>query len=287
MPLTSRRDWSAQGVKALSLWFIGYPESVSSFVEGPAGTYTMTARGTDITGPSDEFHFAYKQLSGPGTIIAKVESLRNTNDWAKAGVMIRDTLAPNSAHAMTFITPAQGAVFEFRPAVGENNVSAAEQQTGITAPQWVRIGRDLGGNITASYSSDGISWTELGGNVLNMSTPIYIGLALTSHDTNRTCEATFSNIQITGTVGPQWLHQDIGIPSNDPEPMYVALANSNGTTGVVYHDDPNAARVDAWTEWNIDLQEFAEQGVNLANHNTISIAFGDKNYPRAGGSGKM
>lgn len=107
---------------------------------------------------------------------------------------------------------------------------------------------------------------------------------------NRTCEATFSNIQITGTVGPQWLHQDIGIPGNDPEPMYVALTNSNGTTGVVYHDDPNAARVDTWTEWNIELQVFAEQGVNLANIDKLAIGFGDRNPDvsgQPGGSGKM
>jgi len=288
MTLTSRRDWTAQGVKALSLWFIGYPESVSSFVEGPAGTYTMTARGTDITGQSDEFHFAYKQLSGPGTIIAKVESVRNTNDWAKAGVMIRDTLEASSAHAMMVVTPAQGVSFQRRALTFDTSFATTE--AGLTAPQWVKIERDMGGNVTASYSSDGSSWTQLGGELITMSTPMYIGLALTSHDTNRTCEATFSNIQITGTVGPQWLHQDIGIPSNDPEPMYVALTNSNGTTGVVYHDDPNAARVDTWTEWNIELQAFAEQGVNLANVDKLAIGFGDRNPDvsvQPGGSGKM
>jgi hypothetical protein len=75
-----------------------------------------------------------------------------------------------------------------------------------------------------------------------------------------------------------WFH---GEPNNIAEPMYVAL---NGSAGV-YHDDPGAAQIDAWTQWTIDLQEFAAQGVNLANVNTITIGFGDKNNLRAGGSG--
>jgi hypothetical protein len=69
--------------------------------------------------------------------------------------------------------------------------------------------------------------------------------------------------------------------------MYAALANADGPTAVVYHDDHNATRVDTWTEWRIDLQRFANQGVDLTNIDTISIGFGDNNNPQAGGSGVM
>ena len=281
MTLSSRRDWTTQGVKVLSLWFRGHPGPVGSFVEGPAGTYTITARGADITGPSDEFHFAYKQLSGPGTIIAKVESVRNTHNWAKAGVMIRDTLEASAAHAMMVVTPAQGVSFQRRALTFDTSFATTE--AGLTAPQWVKIERDMGGNITASYSSDGSSWTQVGGELITMSTPMYIGLAVTAHVNTMTCEATFSNVQITGTASPQWTNQDIGVLSNTPEQMYVALNDS----AAVYYDESNATQIDTWTEWNIELKEFAEQGVNLTNVNTISIGFGDKNNPQPGGSGKM
>ena len=76
-------------------------------------------------------------------------------------------------------------------------------------------------------------------------------------------------------------------PGNAPEPMYVALANSSGSPAVVFHNNPYAAMIDTWTEWRIDLQEFANQGVDLTNINTISIGFGDKDNPVAGGSGTM
>ncbi|MHC4558251.1 MAG: LamG-like jellyroll fold domain-containing protein [Planctomycetota bacterium] len=293
LTLDSARDWTRKGVKALSLWFRGYPVSVGSFTDNLDGTYTMTGSGTDIwdVGPSDgpfhdEFHFAWKQFSGTGSIIAKVESVQNTHNWAKAGVMIRDTLDPNSVHAMIIISPAQGVSYQRRALAGDSSSSTTD--AGFAAPLWVKIERDLGGNITASYSVDGSTWTQLGGDVVPLNTPMYIGLALTSHDVNLTCEAVFSDVQITGAISPDWTNQDIGILSNDLEPMYVALANNTGEPAVVPHDDPNAVRIDTWTEWNIDIQEFANQGVNLADVNSIAIGFGTRgNTTTPGGSGKM
>ena len=74
-----------------------------------------------------------------------------------------------------------------------------------------------------------------------------------------------------------------GISDNAAETLYVAL---NGNA-IVTNDNPNAAQVDTWTEWNIDLQMFADQGVNLANVNTIALGLGNKKNPQAGGSGTM
>jgi len=75
----------------------------------------------------------------------------------------------------------------------------------------------------------------------------------------------------------------IGDSANVAETLYVVL---NGSA-VVNHDNPNAAQVEEWTEWNIDLQAFADQGVNLANVNTIALGLGNRNNPVAGGSGTM
>ncbi|MHC4581775.1 MAG: hypothetical protein ACYS14_09985, partial [Planctomycetota bacterium] len=96
LTLVDTRDWTAEGVAELSLWFRGHAASTGSFVEGPAGTYTMTGSGADIWDAADEFHFAYKVLTGVGSIVAKVESVDHTHNWAKAGVMIRKSLEPGS-----------------------------------------------------------------------------------------------------------------------------------------------------------------------------------------------
>jgi len=74
-----------------------------------------------------------------------------------------------------------------------------------------------------------------------------------------------------------------GEAANAAENLYVAL---NGNA-VVNHDNPDAALSTTWTAWNIDLTRFADQGVNLANVNTITLGLGNRNNPVAGGTGMM
>jgi hypothetical protein len=74
-----------------------------------------------------------------------------------------------------------------------------------------------------------------------------------------------------------------GNASNAAENMYVALNDS----AVVNNDDPDAAMKNSWTQWNIDLQAFADQGVNLTNVSSITIGLGNRANPVAGGSGMM
>ncbi len=101
----------------------------------------------------------------------------------------------------------------------------------------------------------------------------------------------YSEATLTLTYPRDWTEKGVnrltiwfrGDTDNAAETLYVAL---NGNA-IVTHDNPNAAQVYEWTQWNIDLQAFADQGVNLANVNTISLGLGNKNNPQAGGSGTM
>ncbi len=101
----------------------------------------------------------------------------------------------------------------------------------------------------------------------------------------------YSEATLTLTYPRDWTENGVstlsiwfrGISDNAAETLYVAL---NGNA-IVNHDNPNAAQIDRWTEWTIDLQAFADQGVNLANVNTIGFGLGNKNNPQAGGSGTM
>jgi hypothetical protein len=291
--LTDQRDWTAQGVTELSLWFRGYPASTGSFVEGPTGTYTMTGSGADIWAvngvEADEFHFAYKMLSGAGSIVAKVVSVGNTDPWAKAGVMIRESLNPDSAHAFACITPGNGVAMQYRPSTG--GTSANYNQTGVAAPYWVKLERSVSGLFTVSQSANGTSWQPVTGAVaqtIPMATNVYIGLALTAHNAALTCQAVFSNVTTTGNVTGQWADQDIGIASNDAEPLYVAISNSSGNPAVVVNDDPAAAQIDTWTEWVIPLSAFSDQGIDLTNVDKLAIGLGTQgNMTVPGGSGKM
>ncbi|MHC4204764.1 MAG: LamG-like jellyroll fold domain-containing protein [Planctomycetota bacterium] len=289
--LSVSRDWTVQGLAELSIWFRGYPGSVGSFVEDPAGIYTMTGSGADIWTvdgvEADEFHYAFKTLSGTGSIAARVESISDTDPWAKAGVMIRETLDPDSSHAMMIVSSGSGISFQLRPGTGATSIS--DTTAGITAPYWVKIERDLSGNFSAYSSADGSTWQKQGvSQTIQMGTNVYIGLAVTAHNASATCQAVFTNVTITGQVGSQWANQDIGIATNDNEPLYVAVSNSAGTPAVVVHDDAHAATIDTWTEWVVPLQAFADQGIVLTDVDKIAIGLGTQgNMTVPGGSGKM
>jgi hypothetical protein len=71
-----------------------------------------------------------------------------------------------------------------------------------------------------------------------------------------------------------------GASANAAERMFVAVGNA-----VVYHDDASVTQIGGWNEWVIDLTAFA--GVNLANVNTITIGFGTRGSPAAGGTGTV
>jgi hypothetical protein len=118
-----------------------------------------------------------------------------------------------------------------------------------------------------------------------MNLPLYVGLAVTSHNSGVPCEAVFSNVTSSGTG--QWDHQDIGLINNDSQPMYIAVANSNGTAATVFYDDPEATLISNWTNWNVDLRDFSDQGVNLSDVDSITIGVGDKNNPSSGAMGTV
>ncbi len=289
LTLSSQRDWTLKAVETLVLWFKGNP---AGFVEEPAGTYTMTAAGADIWGTADEFRYAWKQLSGDGSITATVESVLwvpGSNDWTKAGVMIRGTLDAGSPNAFVALSSGSGdgATFQWRNSAGGSS-SSSRTLVGISPPSSIKLVRE--GNMFTGYVFLDGQWQQEGESAtVPMVDPVYIGLALTSHSSGVTSEAVFSDVTTTGAVTGVFTQQPIGVdmPANEPESMYVAVASSGGTPAVVRHDDPSASQIGAWTEWAVDLKQFSDGGVNLTNVNTISIGFGDKNSMQAGGSGTV
>ncbi|MHC4595376.1 MAG: LamG-like jellyroll fold domain-containing protein [Planctomycetota bacterium] len=289
LTLTSGRDWTVRGAGVLSLWFKGNP---AGFVEDPVGTYTMTAAGVDIWGTADEFRYAWKQLSGDGEISATVQNVLwvpGSGDWSKAGVMIRGTLEAGSPNAFVALTTGSGdgATFQWRTSANGSS-SSSRTLTGISPPASIKLVRS--GNILTGYVFQNGQWQQQGRlTIVVMQDPVYIGLALTSHSPGVTTTAVFTDVQTTGAVTGVFTEQAIGIdmPSNTPESMYVAVASSGGTPVEMRHDDPAATQIGDWTEWNIPLTDFSDQGVVLTNINTISIGIGDKASSQPGGSGIM
>lgn len=164
-----------------------------------SGTFTIKGSGTDIWESSDQFQFVNQPITGDAEIIAKVNSLTNTNTYAKAGVMFRETLTPTSKHAMTDITAAAGVEFLSRDAVSA--ITTAQTATGTT-PKWLRVTR--AGNVFTSYTSDnGSTWTPLGTpRTIAMANTIYVGMAVTSHANGTLATGVFSDVIVRNITPP-------------------------------------------------------------------------------------
>ena len=158
------------------------------------GTFTVAGSGADIWGTSDEFRFVYQIASGDCDIRARVATLQNTHNNAKAGVMIRESLNANSSHAMVNVTPGVGVEFIRRTSTGGSAVNTLS--AGLTAPYWVRVVR-TGNTFTGYRSANGSTWTTIGTQTVTMAGSVYIGLPVCSHMDGTLCTATVDGVTAT------------------------------------------------------------------------------------------
>lgn len=187
------------------------------------GVFTVTGAGADIWNTADSFRFVYVTTNSANfTMIARVASLQNVNAWSKAGVMIRDSLAPGAANALIAVSPGNGVTFQYRSTDGGNcnNTTASG-----SAPYWVKL-VGSGTTFTGYCSPNGTSWTQVGSTTLTNNTTAYIGLAVTSHANPSLCTATFDNVS-----GPGWPPSSL---------VLTAVAASSGQINLTWNSITNA-----------------------------------------------
>ena len=193
------------------------------------GTYSLNGSGADIWNNADAFNFAYQQVSGDFSITARVVSVQATDGWAKAGVMIRQSLAAGSVFTDEIVSSGNGVNFQYRPVadLGCNYT----QSGGLIAPYWVRLVR-TGGTLTGYQSANGYAWVPTGSTSLAMSDPVYAGLAVTAHNNGLICTGTFDNVALNfpGSLA-------FGVPAyavlEAAGSAAITVARTGGTLGAV------------------------------------------------------
>lgn len=226
---TSRNPY-ALGTAAFSQLSLSVPSNLpegqaSADIGSPAlpgsasfsdGTYTITAAGTDIWGTADQFHYVYQQATGDIDVKLRVASVSYADRWSKAGVMIRESLAADSAHANVLVSAGKGYAFQRRDTRGGTSVGTSGSRGG--PPGWVRLKR-IGSLITAYESTDGVKWTTIGSDSIVTSDQVYVGIAVTSHTATAATTVKADNFSVVQSASAP--------PAN--EPPSVSLA-TNGTT---------------------------------------------------------
>jgi tetratricopeptide (TPR) repeat protein/dipeptidyl aminopeptidase/acylaminoacyl peptidase len=182
----------------------------SSRYDSSTNTHIVVGSGLYISGMFDEFHFAYKTLRGDGSIIARIDAVEHVHDLTKAGIMVRNTLDPASENVAVFVTPLKKIAVQHRTTLwGSTSVTTTDANS-MTLPHWVRLTRK-GNQFTTQHSNDGVQWEAIvdpqdpnkpSSVEVSMNETVYIGLAVTSHNTTRAAEARISNVKITGSALP-------------------------------------------------------------------------------------
>jgi len=135
-------------------------------------------------------------------------------------------------------------------------------------------GAAVGNETTASYMEETIVH---GG---RKSMPVVYGNSVAMYSE---VDLTLGGVDLTengGTTLTIWFR---GIAANAADPLYVVL---NGGIPVV-NQDPAAAQIEIWTEWNIPLQLFIDKGADVTSVNSIAVGIGNKTSPQTGGAGTM
>ncbi|MFF5294475.1 PQQ-dependent sugar dehydrogenase [Paractinoplanes globisporus] len=174
------------------------------------GVYTVKGGGNDIWDATDEFRYVHQPLIGDGEIVARVTAQSDTYEWAKAGIMIKESATAGAPYALIGVTPGHG--MHFQAKFGEDG-----GEFPYAFPDaWMKLTR-VGDTVTAYRSADGATWSAIGSTTLAMSSTATIGLFATSHDNNVLSTAVFDNVSVVGDVDPAlpapWVHQDVGGPT--------------------------------------------------------------------------
>ncbi|MEZ5565291.1 MAG: PQQ-dependent sugar dehydrogenase [Gammaproteobacteria bacterium] len=240
---------------------------------------TVRGSGADIWGTADEFHYVDKPLTGDGDLIVRVSSLSNTDPWAKAGVMLRESRAPGSRFALMMMTPgANGASFHYRTATNGNSAPPNSADKVTTLPRWLKISRR--GNVVSGYHSlDGTTWTLRDSIILDLPSTIRAGIAVTSHNDGSLAAGSFSNVQLIQSGGGE----ATSVTVEDPFPTAPAFTQPTKllqppgdpsrwfvlekTGRVKTFSTANPASVSTWLDFSAKVNTSSEGGLlGLAFH---------------------
>ncbi|MEU5874540.1 PQQ-dependent sugar dehydrogenase [Glycomyces sp. NPDC047369] len=190
---------------ALTCGDVGDPAVAGSASFAPDGTATLTGAGNDIWGDADQFQYCHRELAGDGEIIARVASLEDTDEWAKAGVMVKTAPEAGADYVAAMATSGQGIHFQ-------TGFDTDVDGPGSDAPVWLRLVRE-GGQVTAYHSADGLAWEPFAGGTL--AGPATVGLFVTSHNGGEANTAVFDSVVVRDgapQVPEPWTCGDVGNP---------------------------------------------------------------------------
>jgi len=162
--------------------------------------YAVTGGGANMWFTNDAFHFVWKTVSGDATLAADMVFPEAGGDpHRKACLLVRQTLAPDSAYADAALHGDGLTSLQYRPGRNERTY---EIQSAVSRPRRLRIEK-RGRYVSMSLAGDDGQWRPAGGSFrLDLADPYYIGLGVCAHDNDRLETAVFRNVELVQGTAP-------------------------------------------------------------------------------------
>jgi hypothetical protein len=206
---------------------VGIPGYVT---QEPNARLLVAGAGSNIWGTADSFFYVYQNIRDGGITVSP-ESETNTSPFAKAGVMIRQTLDPSSPEVILDVKPDGGIEFMTRSSQGGETTFIAGGSVPLRSdfPMFslqLNLSR-VGTTVYASYcGGDSGDCVDLGSTSFPQG-PALIGLAVTSQNSSQLNQAHFFLPTVTSVPYP-WSTLDIGAVGTTGEATY------DGATGTFF-----------------------------------------------------
>jgi len=178
---------------------VGGPALAGSFsYDAGTDSWTVIGCGADIWGGWDQFHYVFRPLAGDGSGVVRVVSMDVTHEWAKVGVMIRETLAGNSKHMMISMTGTHGVQTVWREQTGG---ASADVTSDIALPIYLKVER-IGNTFNTYMTFNPLFWIPQHSVTIDMKPNVTIGMFVCSTDSALLNTTVFDNVDL---VAPAFL----------------------------------------------------------------------------------
>lgn len=176
------------------------PLAGSAKFDAATGEYRVTGGGANMWKDADAFQFVWKKMSGDMAITADIRLVgAGKVAHRKAALMIRQSLDPNSAYADVAAHGDGLTALQFRPAAGAMTDQIVSELKGAVR---LRIER-RGNQFTMLAGNPGEPLKPAGPATVVTQDPVYVGLAMCSHDVTVLETAVFWNVKVEPLPRPQ------------------------------------------------------------------------------------
>ncbi len=210
----------------------------SSAFDPDQQTFRLSGSGENMWFAADEGQFVWRKMQGNVILDARtVWETSGGDPHRKAGLMIRESLAPDAAHVSAVVHGDGLTSLQYRRTAG---VSTEEVRSTATGADVLRIER-AGDRfiISAARFGEVFQTDTLDG--IKLPDSVYVGLFVSAHDADAFETAMFDNVRLTVPAAPDF------VPYQDYIGSRLEVLDLNSGRRRVIYESPDGIEAPNWT----------------------------------------